>query len=379
MNSPAEDQLSEHVQAALREAARVAPLTAHEKARLRARLLDARPQPRTGRLVLAFSVSLVAGVMVTWLTLHRSGPPASSQVTLVAGASIEAASPQARTELVAPDRLRLVAGSITVTNSTAPTLTLLTPMFDVVLQRNTTAVASTESAELVIREGSALVTRDRRQVALQGPATITSSDSRLQQPPPPPAPVARSLLKFAPPADPSCGRACALEASQGTDVSAQLALTRLAFQALQRGAADEAEQLAQSGLTRFPGGVLAPENHLVLMQALAALGKSEAAQREGRWFLEHAPTAPAAPGVALFLGDLALAHDAEGALRLYQAALQHGPSVDDTVDALEAIGLCEVDLGHLAQARAHFQQALDTLPSGPRAAALRARLENVSE
>lgn len=350
----------------LAAAAHVTPLDAAAHARLRRRLAarvaaPLRLAPSGLRLAAAFTASLVLGVGATWLLRHRLQDEAAPRFTFAEGAVYQP---------LPGGGVELRAGSLVL--STGRPVTAFTPELEVSVSQGRVAMAvALGRSEVEVYEGAAEVRREGASVALAAGQQVGSDDARFSAP---------RLHVTAPAAggggceDPP-GVACLERAAQGDDVRAQAALLRLELLALEARAFPRAEALARGALARFPGGVLVPETHLVLLEALSQQRRDADARAEAAWYLEHQRGSPMAPQVSLLLGDLELRSGAWAEAReAYAATLALAPSAELAAEAHYGVGVAELRAGHQPEAQAAFRRALAAAPGGPRAAELTRRL-----
>jgi TolA-binding protein len=309
-------------------------------------------------LVPAFALSLLLGVAVTWGGLRLRSEP---ELWLDVGA---VATP------LPGGGVALTAGRVVV--HARRELKLETPELEVRVVRGAVAVVAEPGRSLVeVLEGAVEVRREGLQVSLRAGEKVTSEDPRLTS----------SRLHVAVPQTPGpCegagARACLERAAEGDDVQAQTAVLRLALEAIEARAWARAEALSRRSLARFPEGVLAPEVHLALLEALSEQQRDAEARGEAAWYLGHAPDSPSAPQVALLWGDLELrAGRWVPAQEAYARTLRLSPSPALAQEAHLGVGVALLRGGHPAEARAAFERALAVDLEGPRAAELRRRLQ----
>lgn len=349
----------------IRDGRQVEALSAPKRAWLRHQLLSRvgeRPWHQR-RLVLAttFVVCVVLGAGLTKQVLLATAPPPGARLQL---------SPDARHAALTRDSVELSAGRLTV--RTVTPFTVRTPRFEVVLARGAAAFEVIEGrSEVELFEGEGLARVEGRTVSLRVGEPLRSGGGD-----------AASSAAPEPPPDARCHGAtdCLEEVAQSDELSAQTALVRLGLNALAQGQFEHARRLSQTALERFPQSVLEPEMRLVRLQSLAQLGRDPEARVEGQWYLAHARGTPAAPGVSLLLGDLALRAGAfQDARAAYAATLTLEPGAELGAEAWYGVGLAEVELGHSAEADKAFRHALATSPNGPRRSDLERRLSGAPE
>jgi TolA-binding protein len=323
----------------LREAVQLPPFTGAQRARLRHSVRTA-VQSRSRFPLLAFATAAAVGVAALAAVLIAR--PAAPRIERSDGA---------QTRWLGPNVLEVVGGSVTV--STRASFRMVAPELEVAVTSGKAAVAvSSQGSAVDVFEGSAVVRRAGELLTLIAPAHLD----------PPAPPAQRALWVDLPEPDASCGAdvACLERLAEGDGLRAQLSLLRLSLAALNASHPADAEQRARTSLARFPDGAVAPETHLVRLQALAQLGRSAEAQDEARWYLDHAPQSPAAPDVALLRGDLALREGKWVEARDgYQQALTFARSGAAQAQAWHGIGLAEQSLGHRSAAERAFRAAQD--------------------
>ncbi len=336
----------------LAAAAEVPAFDPASRLRVRRALLAGPPRSQGLRLALAFAPSLLLGAGTTWLVIRPGAARENTAPPVVA-------SPGAVVRPIA-NGVELREGRITVTTTTP--LLVLTPEFEVQVQRGSAAVEVARGASTVQwLEGVTLVRRQGREVRLAPGERLHSDDARLS--------LLRELVPEAP-AETTCDggelEGCLTRLSAGGNVSAQAALLRLALRAVEQGDWPSADAVARQSLGRFPEGVLVPELHLVRFEALRHLKNEGAAREEASWYLTNQASAPSAPLVALLLGELELREGALAAARTaYTKTLELNPSAEVRHEALFGLGV--VDLREGLPARAHLAAALEAAPTGPRA------------
>lgn len=340
------------------EAARVEPQDSLARAQGRRALLSrlGQREPRPARLVFAFAVALLVGVVATRWVLRP--------VEAVPGGEVVAVAEHTDYRPV-PGGFSVASGRLEV--ETRASSRLVTPQLEVQVRSGRVAVSvANEASQVEVFAGEADVRKDVRVVTVAAGQLLSSDDARLDE----------SRLHVAVPRDAACvDQACLETAAAGVDLPAQTALLRLGLRALEHRQWALAERRAHDSLTRFPAGVLEPEAHLVRLEALQHLGRAAEARFEATWYLQNQATSPMAASVALVLGDLELrAGNVEPAATAYRRALSLAPEPEVEAEAHFGVGLAEERAGHESQARAAFQRARGAAPTGPRAAEVSRRL-----
>lgn len=255
-------------------------------------------RPSAARLIPAFAVSVLAGVVLVLALRPQTAPVLKPQAAeLVTTAD-------ARWVLLSAEEVSLDSGRLSVVRANGSRLRIRTP--DAVLESvNARFLAEVVGAvtSVKVEEGEVVVRTSA------GSKTLLAGESLRWLS----APVIPStLVAGAPSSDGSCQgqagealRRCLEAEAKGDSLEAQAALYELASLEAHDGRSERAVEVFKQSLERFPGGVLDPEARVALTLELVKLERYAEAQQAARDFVRLYPSDARVSDVAALERSLA--------------------------------------------------------------------------
>jgi hypothetical protein len=291
------------------------PLSPGRRQQLWTELVSRADRPRPGWHRAVWAVPVAAALLLAGAWVRGFAPrPNAAQTAAAQEPSRVAPAPGARYRLASGndrETLTLEEGRVEVhvRRGERPMHVAARELTLVVTEGRFLTEVERGEASVTAFEGSVVVRRGDKDVALAAGESVRASDPRLAETAPPlqlhpvaPLPVHRlpaaPVITSCPSRAPMAERlACLEHAAQGAGLSAQNAQYVMALLTERSGDASSAVGAWRRYAERFPDGVLAPEARLALINDLVKLERYPEALAEAEAFLARFPREPVGPDV----------------------------------------------------------------------------------